>query len=85
MSALVILCDGEHSFVWLPRFAFNVHRVLSCDFIKDTVSNYSFYLVSFHCICFINCKLLIYSMIILDSVTCQTVVSDPSFLVLRSR
>ena len=37
------------------------------------------YLVPFHCTCLINCKLLIYSMVVFDSITCQTVVSDPSF------
>ena len=85
MSTLVTSCDREYSFVWLPRFISNMYRDLSCDFRKDVVSNYLFYLGSFHRICFINCKLLIYSMMILDSITCSTVVSNPSFLVLRSR
>ena len=85
MSALVTSCDREYSFVWLPRFVSNVRRDLSGGFIRDVDLNYLLYLVLFHCTCLINCKLMIYSMMILDSITCQTVVSDPSFLVLRSR
>ena len=37
MSALVITCDREYSFVWLPRFVSNVYRVLSSDLTKDVV------------------------------------------------
>ena len=85
VSALVTSCGGEYSFVWLPMFISNVYRDLSCDLAKDVVLNYLFYSGSFHHICSINYKLLICSMIIRDSVTCQTIVSDPSFLVLRSR
>ena len=85
MSAHVTSCDREYSFMWLLGLVSNVSRDLSCGFIRDVVSNYLLYLGAFHRICFINCKLLIYSMIILDSITCQTVVSDPSFFVLISR
>ena len=37
MSALVTSRDGEYSFVWLPRVVSDVHRDLSCDFMKDTI------------------------------------------------
>ena len=47
MSALVTLCDREYSFVWLPMFISNVYRDISCDFTKDAVSNYLFYLSLF--------------------------------------
>ena len=85
MSALVTPCDKEYSFVQLPRFISNVCRDLSCGFVRDVDLNYLFYLVLFTVLVFINYKLMIHGMIILDSITCQTVVSDPSFLVLRSR
>ena len=78
VSALITLCDGECNFVWSPSFMSNVlwlviwfHKEFRCQLFHS--------LGSFHNTCFINCKSIFYSMVVFDSITCQTVVSDPSF------
>ena len=79
VSALVTSCDKVCSFVWLPRFVSDVNCELSCDFTKDVVLNYLFYLVPFYYTCLSNCKLLISSIVVFHSITHQTVMSNPSF------
>lgn len=72
MTENVALCGCQSLF----QLCIVIYRVV---LQRMLCSNYLFYLVPFHCTCFINGKFLIYSMVIFDSITCQTVVSDPSF------
>ena len=79
MSAFVTSCDRECSFVWLPSFISNVFHDLTYGFIRNVVFELFISFGSFHCNCFTNCKTMIYSMVVFDSIACSTVVSDPSF------
>ena len=56
----------------------SVYHELSYGFTKDVVLIYFFYLVLFT-VHVLSIVILIYSMVVFESITCQTVMSDPSF------
>ena len=63
----------------VAKFYFKCVRYLSYSCIRNVVLSYSFHLVLFTILVSINGKIMIYSMIVFDSIACQIVVSDPSF------